>query len=63
LSLSIFLSHASTDWDRIENIATQARKIGVDPYMYEYDVQPGRLGFTPKIEKAPDPHRSDSEPD
>ena len=51
MGYKIFLSHSSKDGFWIEQIAQKAKKEGIDPYLYEYDHQPGKI-ISEKIEKA-----------
>lgn len=43
MAYRVFLSHSGKDADWVRYIAQQARSVGVEPYLYEHDPQPGQL--------------------
>lgn len=42
-SFRVFVSHSSLDADWVTRIAGLVRQLGVEPYLFEDDKQPGRL--------------------
>jgi hypothetical protein len=49
----VFLSHSGHDADWVKHIAQNANAIGIETYLFEHDVQPGRL-LSEKIKQAID---------
>jgi len=49
MGYKIFLSHSSADERWVKWIATNARSVGIEVYLYQYDPQPG----TPLDQKIP----------
>ncbi len=51
MAYKVFLSHSSADGDWVRWIATNAKSIGIEVYLYEYNPQPGIL-VADKIKQA-----------
>jgi hypothetical protein len=51
MASQIFISHSSTDRLAVETIRSQLAAIGVNPYLYEYDLRP-REGLADKLRNA-----------
>lgn len=43
MAYKIFLSHSSADANWVKWIATNAKQVGIEVYLHEYDPQPGQL--------------------
>jgi hypothetical protein len=51
VSYRIFMSHSGIDAPWVHWLAGEAKKIGIEPYIYQHDPQPGRE-ITEKIQTA-----------
>ena len=51
MAYRVFISHSSRDRDWVESIRGVASAAGVDTYLYEHDLQPGRV-LADKLEEA-----------
>lgn len=50
MAYKIFISHSSYDKYWVDWIANNAKNFGIEPYLYEYDIQPGK-SVSEKVKK------------
>lgn len=51
MAYNVFLSHSGADQKWVQRIADNARRMDINVYMYEHDVQPGTL-IAEKVQSA-----------